>query len=107
VVVGHGNNAGYDNFMVARYHPDNSNSVTNLSESAFTIYPNPTSGILNIQNQENDFSIQITNNIGQQVYFENCKANKSSIDVQHLPSGIYTLTLETKSKIYTSRVVKE
>jgi uncharacterized delta-60 repeat protein len=107
VVVGHGNNAGYDNFMVVRYHPDNSNDVTNLSESIFNIYPNPTSGILNIQNQEKDFSIQITNNIGQQVYFENCKANKSSIDLHHLPTGIYTLTLETNSNIYTSRFVKE
>ena len=107
VVVGHGNNAGYNNFMVVRYHPDNSNNISNLSESAFTIYPNPTSGILNIQNQENDFSIQITHNMGQQVYFENCKANKSSIDVQHLPSGIYTLTLETKSNIHTYRFMKK
>jgi hypothetical protein len=93
--------------MVVRYHPDNSNSVDNLTESAFTIYPNPTSGILNIQNQETDFSIQITNNMGQQVYFENCKANKSSIDVHHLPTGIYTLTLETKSNIHTYRFMKK
>jgi len=107
VVVGHGNNAGYNNFMVVRYHPDNSNNISNLSESAFTIYPNPTSGILNIQNQENDFSILITNNMGQQVYFENCKANKSSIDLHRLPTGIYTLILESNSQIYTSRFVKE
>jgi hypothetical protein len=107
VVVGHGNNAGYNNFMVVRYHPDNSNSVTNLSESAFTLYPNPTSGILNIQNQETDFSILIANNMGQQVYFGNCKANKSSIDVHHLPAGIYFVTLKSDSQSLISRLVKE
>jgi uncharacterized delta-60 repeat protein len=107
VVVGHGNNAGYDNFMVVRYHPDNSNSVDNLTESAFTIYPNPTSGILNIQNQENDFSIQITNNIGQNIYAENCTSNKSSIDIHHIPTGIYFLTIQSNSQTFTSRFVKE
>jgi uncharacterized delta-60 repeat protein len=107
VVVGHGNNAGYNNFMVVRYHPDNSNSVDNLTESAFSFYPNPTSGILNIQHQENGFSIQITNNIGQQVYFENCTTNKSSINIHHLPAGIYFLTLQSDSQSFTSRFVKE
>jgi uncharacterized delta-60 repeat protein len=107
VVVGHGNNAGYNNFMVVRYHPDNSNSVENLTESAFSFYPNPTSGILNIQHQENAFSIQITNNIGQQVYTENCTTLKSSIDIHHLPAGIYFLTLQSDSQSLTSRFVKE
>jgi uncharacterized delta-60 repeat protein len=107
VVVGHGNNSGYNNFMVVRYHPDNSNSVENLTESAFSFYPNPTSGILNIQHQENTFSIQITNNIGQQVYFENCTTLKSSIDIHHLPAGIYFLTLQSDSQSLTSRFVKE
>jgi uncharacterized delta-60 repeat protein len=107
VVVGHGNNAGYNNFMVVRYHPDNSNSLENLTESAFSFYPNPTSGILNIQHQENAFSIKITNNIGQQVYTENCTTNKSFIDIHHLPTGIYFLTLQSDSQSFTSRFVKE
>jgi uncharacterized delta-60 repeat protein len=107
VVVGHGYNSSYTNFMVVRYNPDIATSVNDLSESIYNIYPNPTKGVLNIQNQKNDYSIKIINNIGQQVYTENCKANKSVIDVRNLPIGIYVLTLQSNSKTYTSRFIKE
>ncbi|MFZ4800183.1 MAG: T9SS type A sorting domain-containing protein [Bacteroidia bacterium] len=107
VVVGHGYNSSYTNFMVVRYNPDITSSINNLSEPIYNIYPNPTKGVLNIQNQKNDYSIKIINIIGQQVYTENCKANKSLIDVQNLPKGIYILTLQSNSKTYTSRFMKE
>lgn len=107
VVVGHGYNAVYNNFMVVRYNPDIVTGINNLSEPIYNIYPNPTAGLLNIQNQNNDYSIKIMNSIGQQVYTENCKANKSEIDVQNLPKGIYVLALLSDSKTYTARFIKE
>jgi uncharacterized delta-60 repeat protein len=107
VVVGNGYNGSYNNFMVVRYNPDVATSSNNLSALNCNIYPNPTTGILKIQNQKNDYSIKIMNSIGQQVYTENCIANKSTIDVQNLPKGIYLLTLQSNSKTYTSRFVKE
>jgi uncharacterized delta-60 repeat protein len=107
VVVGHGNNAGYDNFMVVRYNPEFPNSIINLSELAYHIYPNPTTGIIYIQNQNNDYRIEIINSIGQKVYTENCNINKSTIDVQNLTRGMYILTLESNSKTFTTRFVKE
>jgi uncharacterized delta-60 repeat protein len=107
VVVGHGYYGSYTNFMVVRYNPDIVTSVNNESESIYKIYPNPTSGILNIENKNNDYSIKIINTIGQQVYTENCKATQCVIDIQHLPKGIYVLMLQSNSKTYTSQFVKE
>ncbi len=107
VVVGNGYNSSYNNFMVVRYNPGIVTNVNKLSESLFTIYPNPTNGIIKVQNQNNDYSVSIFNNIGQQVYTENCKANKSEIDVQHLPNGIYLFSIQSKSKMYTARIIKE
>ncbi len=63
------------------------------------VYPNPTNGIINIGNQNIDYSIKITNIVGQIVYTENCKANKTTFDVSILTNGVYFITLQNDRNI--------
>ena len=81
-------------------------SFQNL-ESLVTIYPNPTSDILNIRFLENveEGRIEMYNELGQMVLEAqlNHPFNKK-ISVGVLPAGIYFLRLKMDGKNYTSSV---
>ncbi len=60
------------------------------------IFPNPTTGMLNINmgSNSNNFSIAVVNALGQTVLNKEVKNNnEQSIDISSLPSGVYQLIL--------------
>ncbi len=72
-----------------------------------TIYPNPTSNLLTIQNQ-NGFeinSITLYDTLGRKV-LESNEATEA-IDVSNLTAGIYFLHITTDSGMVTKKVIKE
>lgn len=85
--------------------------VNGIKEFSFSdnikIYPNPTTSILNIddeQNQLQNTTIEIKNYLGQTVYkvpFTN------QIDLSSLSAGMYFLTVEDKSNKKTIKIVKQ
>jgi hypothetical protein len=77
-------------------------SVSPVNKDKFTIYPNPTNGIINIETQDQDYSIKIVNLIGQVVYFNEFKATQSAIDVANLAKGGYIITLENNKYKYSA-----
>ncbi len=108
VVVGHGNNTGFNNFMVVRYNPGIATSINNTVESTIhNIYPNPTKGMLYIPNQKKEYSVKIFNSMGQELYYEMCNANQSSINFENLPAGIYLFQLQNNTETFTTGFVKE
>ncbi|MCF6130158.1 T9SS type A sorting domain-containing protein [Flavobacterium sp. AS60] len=81
-------------------------SVNNpIANNYVSLYPNPTSGIINIMMQ-NDQSINravVSNVLGQSIMiFENTK----SLDISLLTHGTYLITVETDSGRETQRVIK-
>jgi uncharacterized delta-60 repeat protein len=107
VVVGYGYNTSFINFLVVRYNPGIVNNISNVSERSFNVFPNPTNALLNIPNQINDFTIKIMNGMGENVYSENCQANKTVLDIQNLPKGIYILLLQSNGQTYATQFVRE
>lgn len=95
-----------DNF-VAKF--DITTSVKDLvSFSIFTIYPNPTSGIVKLTNKVNSNKI-----IRSSVYDLYGKAIKifidsslTEIDISDLSKGIYLIKVETEMESYTGKCVK-
>ena len=74
-------------------------SETNRVE--FNLYPNPTTDFIIINTDLSEFKIEIFDLLGKKVHFSE---NKSQINLTHLDSGIYLLTME--SKFYsTSKVI--
>lgn len=67
----------------------------NLSNT-YSIYPNPSKGIVNIKNTNpnDDFEIFVTDHIGAILLNEK---NKNSIDLSKYPNGIYFVTLINSS----------
>ncbi len=90
-----------------------SNSValyitSNSIDKHFTLYPNPTTNILNIETNESikkEF-IKVYNLTGQLVININKAENISFIDVSNLISGNYFMVIQTDKGIYKSKFIK-
>ena len=83
-------------------------SVRELNnEISFKIYPNPTTSIINIVDENNQLqnaTIQIQNYLGQSVF---SSSFTSQIDLRSLSAGMYFLTIVDKNSKKTVKIVKE
>lgn len=72
----------------------------------FSIYPNPTNGLLNIERgSELITHLEVSNMLGQVVLQPQMQQN--TINISTLPSGIYMLNITTKSGKTSQRIVKD
>ena len=89
-----------DNF----YAYDSTLSIDDLEESTITIYPNPSTGIVNITGVEQVDEIRVFTISGQLVK----KAeNTSSIDLSSEMRGLYMIEIESDGKTIVNRLIKE
>ena len=58
------------------------------------IYPNPTSGVLNIQGEGVNF-VEVYNTVGQRVMMQNVDGNKAQVNTESLNSGMYIIRIYT------------
>ena len=84
-------------------------SINEHSLSSLNIYPNPTSGFINIDSEEtkSNVSLRLTNTIGKVVLTKNYKST-NHIDLNlDVPKGLYLLQLESDGKVITKKIIKE
>jgi hypothetical protein len=78
------------------------------SNSQIKIYPNPSTGIINIQYPEsfnkNEIKIQLFDNTGRILYNLNNFTN--TIDISAYANGIYYLTISTFTQTFHEKVIK-
>ncbi|MGE0636944.1 MAG: T9SS type A sorting domain-containing protein [Bacteroidia bacterium] len=77
------------------------NNILSISEtpetSTFTLFPNPASTTLTIQSANTNLqSLKILNSAGQLVTLSVVEGLQTTIDISHLPTGLYHLLLEDK-----------
>ena len=80
--------------------------ILNFNQNIFTVYPNPSSGLINIIISDNQPIIKTTiNNIlGQAIMtFE----NSATLDISPLTKGTYFITVETDGGKATQRIIKQ
>ena len=80
----------------------NSTDINEYSINAL-IYPNPTSGIINIE-VEGLQRLTVTSILGQTVYDQEVDNDKAQIDVAQFGVGTYLIRIQTESGIETKRV---
>lgn len=78
-------------------------SVIEQDQSSFSVYPNPSQGIMNIEipNYENLFQVRLFNKLGQLIY----QGRNLRINTKNYPSGIYSLVIETEFSSETKKVI--
>jgi hypothetical protein len=81
-----------------------------IEKGEISVFPNPTSTILNFSNlRQSENNVMITNGLGQIILHKESISESRSIDVSTLSPGIYNLCILSAGKeiIGTSRFVKE
>jgi hypothetical protein len=78
---------------------------TIAANDAISIFPNPTTGILNITSVEANSSIEIINIIGEKVYTNTLVKGNNVVDLSSLANGSYFLKLNSNNTTTTKKVV--
>ncbi len=73
----------------------------------FSVYPNPTSGIINIDFAENSIQkITISDITGKQLFENTQIIQKETIDLSWFESGIYIICIHSDKEIFTSKIIR-
>ena len=94
---------GFDLDAVAVIH-EGTQGLYEHSISNLSIYPNPSNGLFNVQNQGSG-SYSITSSNGQLI-LTSVFYNDFNVDLSNLPKGIYILQVNNGTQIYTERLNK-
>lgn len=103
------NTSSYGNKRFKLLLSNNSNSVESLKSSSFTLFPNPTSSILNINSSEiqNDekYEIEIYDISGKILKKAELKftGNIATLDVSDIDLGIYIVRLNGRMKYFIKK----
>jgi len=79
-----------------------------VKEERLSIYPNPTSDLLQIQTAIPRYEVQIFDISGQPMLLFKDLSNSTSLEVQQLPKGVYIIELlDTESRqVLKKKMVK-
>jgi hypothetical protein len=75
-----------------------------FEQSAINLFPNPTTGLLQITGIEGDYSVEVFNVVQELVHTTNLTGN-GQIDLTALPKGVYMVKIKTNSFYLTRKVV--
>ena len=78
-------------------------NVNEFSNSEFKLYPNPSNGLINLS-ANNAENLKITTLLGK-VVFEKPQLEDKTIDVQHLPSGVYYCSYTSNNTLYSEKIL--
>lgn len=90
---------------IARLINNSLDNPTFLQKINLSLYPNPSTGILNIGNIENATGFRIFNIVGQKVH--SGKTLENRVDIANLASGVYIIEITKDSAIHRGRFIKE
>ena len=91
-------------------HLNFSTSISEMEEKKVQVYPNPATDLLTLSvgdaSQCKPLSVTVIDVMGRVVYAETVSATEMSLDVSHLPTGIYFIRLEQEDFWCTRKFVK-
>jgi len=87
--------------------PSNSTGIDELKNS-FSIYPNPSNGVITIQAANNINTVNIYNMIGNLVMVKNVANNQSTLNIENLTNGVYFIELNLNNgSVMNSKFIKK
>ena len=90
------------------FEPGSINAVSDMQQTIFTAYPNPTNGIFTIKLGEvANYDVTVNNVLGQTVFSTSTNGMNTSIDLSSFDKGIYTVELKDENAIYTEKLIVE
>jgi len=83
----------FNEYRILSINSEQTSSISETEELSFTVYPNPVSATLNINDIEGISQINIVNILGETVATYSVSGNTANLNVSNLQSGIYFVTL--------------
>lgn len=101
----------FSNEITISFPSSRINLLSDIDENYISIYPNPTSSIINIQSSQNlaTSKIKIIDLTGRIMFTEEATSeneNSLEIDISSLPVGLYNLVLENSGKLISKKIIK-
>jgi hypothetical protein len=100
----------YINTILAEYKT-NVLAASSFTTAAFSVYPNPSNGELNITFNEvfSDYTIEIIDSTGKKVYQNNMYKNSDLVTTIKLPNelstGLYLLNVKTNDATFSKKII--
>lgn len=85
-------------------------SIDEFTKAGMSLYPNPTSSVLNVNlNNIEANELSVFNLLGQKILVQKLNTNTDivSLNVENLQSGIYILQFNSSAKVYSIRFIKQ
>ncbi|HEY4650312.1 MAG TPA: T9SS type A sorting domain-containing protein [Pontibacter sp.] len=71
--------------------------------AAITVYPNPSTGIVLVQGLYR--TLQVFDVTGRELHRQHQNAQGNTVDLRHLPAGMYTFLIETGKTVITKKII--
>ena len=90
------------------FDPGNVNTVADVKQSIFNVYPNPSNGVFTIELDATEkHDITVNNALGQTVYSSTINDIITTINLSSYSKGVYTVELKNNSFTYVEQVIVE
>mgnify|MGYP000045588676 CR=1 FL=1 len=100
----YGTSGNYGEGETAYFSTDGFLGLSDSVLENISIYPNPATTVLNIENAENS-SIEVYNMLGQSLYSKNNISLSEQVGVSHLSQGTYFVKITNGNAIKTSKFI--
>jgi len=82
--------------------------INKLHAVGLKLWPNPVGNSLTIRSEEGDIkSVRIVSINGRTVFERNTTCKFETLNLSSLPDGMYIVTVFTKNKVFTSKIIKK
>ncbi|MCF8217732.1 MAG: T9SS type A sorting domain-containing protein [Bacteroidales bacterium] len=82
--------------------------VSNQTQQNFSLYPNPTTGLVKISAERQIKSLYVTDITGKILNkFDGLNTRKKTVDLSGLETGVYILQIHTEKGVSSAKVIKE
>jgi len=93
-------------YYVAKYQQNSVTGVAPIANSAVSVYPNPTNGSITIASPQSGQAV-VYNSLGEVITTQNLQVGNSTVSLDKVSTGIYTIVLPGTSNSYTTlKVIK-
>ncbi|MBO6211495.1 T9SS type A sorting domain-containing protein [Algoriella sp.] len=96
---------GFVSFKIAL--PDDFLNTKDIKTTLFDVYPNPVENTITINTTGNLKSAELFDLNGKRILSKSEFKTSKTIDVNHLPKGVYILKVNLDGKDYTKKIVKK
>jgi hypothetical protein len=95
--------------MLAGYDTPSSpiTAIESPNASVFSVYPNPTCDVVNINGIDAKSTIKVYNTTGKLLFAEKAGSGNISIDLSRYNAGLYLLQVETNGKAVNTKIIKK